>query len=262
MTRITDTFARLKKEKKPAFMPFMVAGDPNFAMSLRILLQLAKTADILEIGFPYSDPLADGPAIQAAGQRALKNGMTTGKAFQLVKKVRQAHPRLPIVLMVYANLVYARGIKQFYAAAANAGTDGVLVPDLPLEEAAPYIAAARQRGIDPVFLAAQTTPSARLRQIFQQARGFLYAVSVLGVTGERKRVSPQTIRLIRRLKKTAALPVAVGFGISSPAQARAVVRAGADGYIVGSLLVSIVGRNPQAKDLPQKIHKLARTFKD
>lgn len=242
MNRITKKFQELRKEGKIAFMPFLVAGDPDFETSLKVAKTLTNYADFLEIGFPYSDPLADGPTIQAANQRALKAGMNTEKVFELIKKIR-SFTEIPITVLIYANLVYQRGIEQFYRDANHAGIDGVLVPDLPIEEAEPYVVAAKKVGINPIFLVTQTTPAERLKKILEYAEGYLYLVSVLGVTGAREKIRPEVLSLIKITKTRTNLPIAVGFGISKPSHVKMLQRAGTDGYIVGSALVRIIEKN-------------------
>ncbi|MDP3762718.1 MAG: tryptophan synthase subunit alpha [bacterium] len=242
MTRLAQKFEELKKKKRIAFMPFLVAGDPDFKTSLKIGKLFSSYADILEVGFPYSDPLADGPTIQAADSRALKSGMTTDKVFELIRRIRSFSP-VPISVLAYANLVYQRGIRRFYREVLDAGVDGVLVPDVPMEEAAPFVSASKKAGVDPIFLVTQTTTAKRLKKINACAMGYLYVVSVLGVTGVRDTLSPGTKEFLRRIKAGTSLPLAVGFGISTREQISALKRAGADGAIVGSALVKIIEKN-------------------
>ena len=182
MTSISKKFAGVKNEHRTAFLPFVVAGDPDFTTSLAVLKRLAEHADLLEIGFPYSDPLADGAVIQAADGRALASGMNTDKVFDLISQIR-TFSNIPITVLVYANLVYQKGIDAFYRKAKKAGIDGVLLPDVPVEESKPFVSAAEKYGIDPIFLVAQTTTNDRLKNILKYATGYLYLVSVLGVTG-------------------------------------------------------------------------------
>lgn len=259
MSLITKKFLQVRQLKKTAFMPFVVAGDPDFQTSLEIIKTLALNADFLELGFPYSDPLADGPTIQAANDRALKSGMNTDRVFTLIAKARK-FTTLPITVLVYANIVYQYGIERFYKRAARTGINGVLVPDIPIEESAPYVAAAQRHGIDPIFLATQTTTPARLKKILKAAQGFLYIVSVLGVTGARKKLPRSTNELIQRIKKQTNLPLAVGFGISTPQQGRAVAKAGADGYIIGSALIKIIANQPNKKFQLAAIRKSIKKF--
>ena len=236
MSKISKKFIKLKQKGNAAFMPFTVAGDPNYKTSIKILRKLSKTADLLEIGFPYSDPLADGPVIQAANARALVAGANTDMVFKLISEVRKFSD-LPITALVYANLVYQYGINDFYRQANRSGINGVLIPDLPIDEAAPFVKAAQENRINPIFLVTQTTTPARLVKILKSAKGYLYLVSVLGVTGARRVFAKNTVEFIKRIKTQTGLPVAVGFGISNANQARTFVAAGADGIIVGSAII-------------------------
>lgn len=235
-------FAKAKKEHRPAFMPFMVAGDWNESMSISIARLLAKYGDMLEIGIPYSDPLADGPVIQTADERARKAGMNTDKAFRLIKRIRKESD-IPVTILVYANLVYQRGVQKFYQDAKRAGVSGVLIPDVPIEECRPFVEAAKKQNIAPIFLVAQTSSDQRVKEIGKYAQGYLYLVSVLGVTGARKTISKQTIDFVRRVRKETKLSLALGFGISTKKQIEQAFDAGADGVIVGSALVSIVEKS-------------------
>jgi len=254
MNNIGKKFEELERQKRTAFLPFIVAGDPDYSRSLAFAKELAKTADFLEIGFPYSDPLADGPTIQAADMRALKSGMTVSKVFSLIRDIRKASD-IPISVLVYANLVFKRGIDRFYRDAKQAGIDGVLIPDVPVEESEPYVRAAKRYGVDPIFLVTQTTTDARLKEILKHAKGYLYLVSVLGVTGGRTRFAKETGAFIRRIVQKSPLPIAVGFGISKPAQARAFAKSGADGVIVGSALIDTYQEGGSKKAL-----RFARRF--
>ncbi len=240
MGRIGKAFAR---GKKPAFIGFTVAGDPDKATSIRIARALiAGGTDILELGVPFSDPVADGPTIQKADERALGTGTTPSTVFEMVREIRK-ESGVPIVLLTYYNIVYHRGIDQFYREAHDTGVDGILIADMPIEESEEVCMIARQYDIDPIFLISQTTSDTRIKKIVAQARGYLYLVSVLGVTGVRDQVSGTAIDLINRVRRHTPLPLAIGFGISNPAQAQAYTRAGADGVIVGSAIVEIVERN-------------------
>ncbi|HYV33234.1 MAG TPA: tryptophan synthase subunit alpha [Candidatus Limnocylindria bacterium] len=252
MNKFKEKFSALSVKNKIAFMPFVIAGFPNFKKSLKIAATLCKTADFLEIGFPYSDPLADGPVIQQADLVALQNGLTTKKAFEFVKKIRTS-TKIPFTIMVYANVVYQAGIESFYRQAKKAGADAVLVPDAPLEEMAPFIKAAKKAGILPIFLVTQTTTNQRLAKILKFAEGFLYVVSILGVTGDKQTFSAQTFNLIRRIKSQIKLPLAVGFGISKKEQVVKLKKAGANGVIVGSALIKIVNEFKNNNDLYSKL---------
>jgi tryptophan synthase alpha chain len=248
MSKIAEKFEELKKANQTAFMPFIVAGDPDFKKSLAFAKALAKNADFLEIGFPYSDPLADGPTIQAADTRALKCVMTVTKVFKLIREIRKGSD-IPISVLVYANLVFKRGIEKFYRDAKTAGVNGVLIPDVPVEEAEPYVNAANKYGIDPIFLVTQTTTDARLKKILKHAKGHLYLVSVLGVTGKRAKFAGNTATFIQRIARKSPLPLAIGFGISKPEQGKTFAAAGVGGIIVGSALVDIFEKHGKAAAL-------------
>jgi tryptophan synthase alpha chain len=236
MTRIEKKFEEIRRTGRIAFMPFLVAGDPDFRTSLSLAKKIAPYADFFEIGFPYSDPLADGPTIQNADNRALHAGMNTDKVFEFIKKLR-SFTSAPITVLVYANIVYQRGIECFYIDAKTAGIDGVLIPDVPAEESYPFVHASRNTGIDPIFLIARTTTHHRLKKILQYAKGYLYVVSVLGVTGTRDSLSLELPQLIKRIKRQTLLPLAVGFGISKRKHIEALKKSEADGAIVGSALI-------------------------
>lgn len=242
MTRIEQKFKETREEGKIAFMPFLVAGDPDFETGVSITKKIVPFADLLEIGFPYSDPLADGPTIQSADGRALEAGMDTDHVFAFIKKLRE-FTEVPITVLVYANIVYQRGIKRFYRDAKTAGIDGVLVPDVPVEESEPFVEASKKAGIDPIFLVASTTTPERLKKILRHAKGFLYVVSVLGVTGARDALSSEIPQLLKRIKKETYLPLAVGFGISKKEHIALLKKQGADGVIVGSALVKLIEQN-------------------
>ncbi|HXP52667.1 MAG TPA: tryptophan synthase subunit alpha [Bacteroidia bacterium] len=235
-------FQKAKSKGKPAFMPFLVAGDPNYETSLNLFRAIAPYADMLEIGFPYSDPLADGPTIQAADERALHSGINTDKVFSLIHEIRSFYQG-PISVLVYANLVYQYGIDNFYKQAARVGIDGVLVPDVPYEESEPFVFAAKKHKVSPVFMVTQTTTGERLRKILKHAEGYLYLVSVLGVTGSRNSLGNDTFDFIKRIKKNTTLPLALGFGISTKEHINNAAKAGIDGVIVGSAIIKILEAN-------------------
>ncbi|MBI2139939.1 tryptophan synthase subunit alpha [Candidatus Woesearchaeota archaeon] len=242
MDRITRTFQGLRRKKEKAFIPFVVIGDPDYKVSLEIVRVLSGHADMLELGFSFSDPIADGKTIQAADVRAAKSGVTTQGNFQFIKSVRK-FTKIPIGLLVYANLIYQRGIEKFYRDAADAGVDSVLVADVPLEESKPFANAAKKFGVKTVFTISPLTDNARAKEIAGKVSGFLYGVSVLGVTGARKSISPSTLSFIRRIKKAVNVPVCVGFGISDKRQVQEICHAGADGAIVGSAIVRLIEQN-------------------
>jgi tryptophan synthase alpha chain len=231
--RIADAFAT--HGKAAALMPYLMGGFPTLEASRAIgEACLDAGADVLELGVPYSDPLADGPVIQAAGAQALKAGATLDGVLEVGAALAA---RAPVVLMAYANLVLARGVGRLAADMAERGLAGLIVPDLPLEEAGPVLAACDAAGVALVPLVAPTTPDARLGAIGARARGFLYTVSVTGTTGERAALAERFGEVVGRAKAHTEVPVALGFGISTPEQARQAAQAGADGVIVGSRLV-------------------------
>ncbi|HEU4975865.1 MAG TPA: tryptophan synthase subunit alpha [Baekduia sp.] len=230
--RIADAFARA--QGRAALMPYLMGGFPTLEASLRIGEAYADGgADLVELGVPFSDPLADGPVVQAAGTAALRAGATVDGVLEICSALSR---RLPVVVMLYANLVYARGVEAFVAAAAAAGASGLIIPDLPMEEAPAVLEACDAAGLALVPLVAPTTPEARLAEIGARARGFVYTVSVTGTTGERAALHDYGA-VIARAKAHTEVPVALGFGIGTPEQAVEAAEAGADGVIVGSRLV-------------------------
>jgi len=250
MNRYKKTFIKLKKKEEKALIPFVVAGDPNYKISLEILKTIIRSgADILEIGFVFSEPIADGSTIQTAGIRALKAGVNTDKNFNFIKEIRKFNDEIPIGILIYANLIYRRGIEKFYRDAAAAGIDSVLVADLPIEEADDYIKAARKTGINTVFIGSPLTSNERLKKIIKKVRGFVYIVSRLGVTGAKQDLQEGTLRLIKRIRPQTKLPLCVGFGISKPEHVKYVCEAGADGAIVGSSIVQIIEKNLKNKKI-------------
>ena len=238
MNRYITTMEKLRKNNRGAFIAFTVIGDPDPETSLSVINSLVDGgADVLELGMPFSDPIADGPTIQAADNRALAHGMDTDKAFMLIRKIRQTTD-IPIGILVYANIVVARGISTFYYDAKKAGVDSILVADLPIEEADEYIEAASKAQIETVFMVTPLTPEERTRKIVSKTTGFIYLVSRLGVTGAAAELQKDTLELIKRVRPYTTLPLFVGFGISKPEHVKAVLEAGADGAIVGSAIVS------------------------
>jgi tryptophan synthase alpha chain len=221
-------------------MPFLMAGDPDLERTRAVLLALqAAGADMIELGIPYSDPLADGPVIQAAASRALASATTPGKVLEMLGSLR-GELTIPVILFTYSNPLLNRGMEAFCRAAAAAGAAGLVVPDLPLEEAEKLSAIAAAEGLDLVLLVAPTTPADRMGRIAAASRGFTYLVSVTGVTGVRTSIETRVEGLVQQLKGMGPTPVAVGFGIAGPEQARQVRDWGADGAIVGSALVKVM----------------------
>ncbi|HEV3071393.1 MAG TPA: tryptophan synthase subunit alpha [Solirubrobacteraceae bacterium] len=237
--RIAHAFA--EHGKHAALMPYMMGGYPTLDQSLRIgQVCVQAGADIIELGMPYSDPLADGPVIHAAGTEALAAGADLAGVLELARALA---PSIPVVLMCYANMVMAPGVDAFVERLAQTGACGLIVPDLPLEETGPALTACDARGLALVPLVAPTTPPQRLQAIGAQARGFLYTVSVVGTTGERAALSERFAEVVAGAKAATRAPVALGFGISTPAQAAQAAQAGADGVIVGTRLVRAAGES-------------------
>lgn len=228
----------LKKKGKALFVPFVVLGDPDKKQSIHIIRTLIESgADALELGFPFSDPPADGPVIQAADMRALKAGIRVSDCFEILKEVR-TFTDMPIGLLVYYNLVLQRGIEKFYRDSAESGVDSVLIADLPLEHAEEVVSIAKSQKVSPVFLVSEITTDERLQKISDIAEGYLYVVAYLGVTGVTNAVLEEKMReTIGRARTYSKLPLIVGFGINTPQQVATAVRAGADGVIVGSRIV-------------------------
>ncbi len=237
MSRIEALFAR----KNPVFSGFTVAGDPGIEASFGVAKTMIDAgADLLEIAIPYSDPVADGPVIERAHVRALWAGTTADDVFALVRRIREHAPATPLVLFTYYNIIHRRGADRFFAEAAASGADGVLIVDLPAEESdevAPYAA---RHGIDRIALIAPTTSPERQHTILSGASGFVYLISLEGVTGERDRLPPGLAGLVGAVREKTCLPLAVGFGVSRPEHVRTVVAAGANGVIVGSALVRLI----------------------
>jgi tryptophan synthase alpha chain len=248
--------------RRPLLVACIVAGDPDFHESIRIARMLmAAGADMLELVMPFSDPVADGPVIQQAGLRALSAGMNTDRLFELVREVR-GETEKPLIIMTYANIVIQRGIEKFYTDAARSGADGVVVADVPLEEAAPFCNAARIANIDPILFVSQTTSSDRMGMILEAAGGFVYLVAAMGVTGIREGINPETITCIRNLKERTPLPVVPGFGISTHEQVQTCAEAGADGVIIGSAIIRLIGEHSgQPAATEREIRSLVRELK-
>ena len=247
MSRITRRFAKLKADKRAGLVTYVTAGDPDRDVSFEILKGLpAAGADLIELGMPFTDPMADGPAIQAAGQRALKAGMTVDATFDMVRRFRKDDDETPILLMGYYNLVYQRGTETFCREAAEAGVDGFILVDLPPEEADELKPHAVKHGIDTVLLTAPTTDDKRLPAVLKYSAGFVYFVSVLGITGTTSASEDAVREHVARIKRHTDLPVGVGFGIRTPEQAAAVARH-ADAAVVGSAIVDRVKAGLDAK---------------
>ncbi|MCK0167636.1 tryptophan synthase subunit alpha [Jannaschia sp. S6380] len=257
MTRIDDTFARLRAENRRAFVAYVMAGDPDAATAARIVNGLpAAGVDIIELGLPFTDPMADGPTIQLAGQRALEGGMTLDGTLDIVRGLREHDTTTPVVLMGYYNPIYSRGVDRFLADASEAGVDGLIVVDLPPEEDEELCIPAQAAGLNFIRLATPTTDDRRLPKVLQNTSGFVYYVSITGITGagaaEADRVAPE----VARLKAATDLPVIVGFGIKTPEAAQDIA-AVADGCVVGSAIVNRIGRGEDVDDVLAYVKTLA-----
>lgn len=244
MSRIARQFERLKAEGRKAFVAFVTAGDPSIERTVEAAVEMdAAGVDVLELGVPFSDPLADGPVIQRSSERALRRGVTLATVLEAVRRIRRK-TELPLLLFSYYNPLLRYGLARLAAEAREAGVDGVLVTDLPPEEAGPWLEVARPAGLDTVFLAAPTSPDERLSRVAEVSRGFIYAVSRTGVTGERQALSDEARPLLERIRARTGVPVALGFGISTPEQV-AQAAAVADGVVVGSALVRFLEDHPE-----------------
>jgi len=243
MSRYAACFQSLRARGEKAFIPFFVIGDPDYGQSLDVVrAALGAGTDMLELGIGYSDPIADGPTIQAADLRALEAGSTVDRCLEFIREVR-SFSEVPIGLLVYYNLILQRGIDRFCREAADAGLDGILAADVPVEEAGPLTRACRAVGVDPLFMVTPTVTEARLDRILRHAQGFLYMVALLGVTGARGDLHPDILGLLKRVRAKTDLPLCAGFGISRAEHVRTLTRSGADGAIVGSAIVDIIARN-------------------
>ena len=239
-------------KKKPGIVAYLTAGDPDLATTRDIALAaIDNGADVIELGVPFSDPLADGPVIQRASERAVARGTRLVDVLGLVNELRLARPNCGLVLFSYLNPVVRMGMKSFCAAAKEAGADGVLLTDMIVEEAGEYLAEMQANDLSPVFLAAPTSPDKRLKAIGQASKGFVYAISRVGITGTQDSVASDAPRLVERLREFTQLPIAVGFGISNAAHVRAVGKF-ADAAIVGSALVALIEKT-QAADAPKAV---------
>ncbi|MFJ5489876.1 tryptophan synthase subunit alpha [Pectobacterium carotovorum] len=250
MERYQQLFNRLSEKKEGAFVPFVTLGDPSPEQSLKIIDTLiAAGADALELGVPFSDPLADGPTIQDANLRAFAADVTPDQCFEMLAAIRQKYPEIPIGLLMYANLVFSNGIDEFYQRCAQVGVDSVLVADVPVVESAPFRTAALRHGIAPIFICPPNADDELLREIASYGRGYTYLVSRAGVTGAEKRAQLPLNHLVAKLNAYHAAPPLQGFGISDPAQVRETLASGAAGAISGSAIVRIIEKNLNQPDV-------------
>lgn len=257
LNRISKTFIELKKKRKKAFIAFIMAGDPSLSVTEKLIFKLEDNgADIIELGVPFSDPLADGPTIQRSSERALKNKVTLDSVFSLVKNVR-LKSEIPIVFLTYYNLIYRYGLKRFIDKAISMGVDGIVIPDLPPEESPALRRFAEKKNFSIIHLVAPTSSVERIKKITKASSGFIYYVSLTGTTGARKELSKEISANLRTIKKLTKKPVCVGFGISRPDQVKIILKS-ADGVIVGSAIIKVIEKNIKDKDLIKKVGKFVR----
>jgi tryptophan synthase alpha chain len=255
MTRISETFNRLRKHERTALIPYIMAGDPDRNSTKKFVLQLESAgADIIELGVPFSDPLADGPTIQRAAERSLKKGTTLRKVMALVTDIRKESD-IPLLLMTYFNPVFKYGAERFIRDAVRSGVDGVIIPDLIPDEADEFIRSARKEGLDTVFLLAPTSTEERIRKVVSASTGFIYCVSITGITGSKLRISKAMKNTLSSIREKGSKPVAVGFGISSPDEASAVGKL-ADGVIIGSAIVKLIEKRRSIKKFVSDIRNV------
>ncbi|MBM7038460.1 tryptophan synthase subunit alpha [Vibrio ulleungensis] len=248
MARYSTLFAALEAKNEGAFVPFVTIGDPTPELSLEIIKTLVDSgADALELGFPFSDPLADGPTIQGANIRALNSSTTPDTCFDIISQIRSLYPDVPVGLLVYANLVYANGLDTFYEKCAKAGVDSVLIADVPTNESDDFNQAASKAGIEPIFIAPPTASDDTLQQVAELGSGYTYLLSRAGVTGAETKANMPVSDMITRLAKFDAPPPLLGFGISEPSQVQQAISAGAAGAISGSAVVKIIENNQDDK---------------
>lgn len=258
---IDALFSELRAKNELAFIPFLVLGDPDEERSFALLEACVKGgADMIEVGIPYSEPLADGPVIQRADLRALSAGIDVERALGVLRKFKEKH-EIPVGLLVYYNLIHARGFDSFYKLAKYSGIDAVLAADAPVEESSELLEMAEKYGLAQVFLAPPTTTEKRLEKILDAVSGYLYIVAVVGVTGAREEVQRQTVRLIEWIKSKTDIPLCVGFGISKPEHVKELAESGADGAIVGSAMIKVLEEHLQAGDEAELVENYVKKMK-
>jgi tryptophan synthase alpha chain len=261
MNRIEKSFARLKREGKKGFIVYIGAGDPNLDATRKLALAFDKAGvDVLELGVPFSDPLADGLVNQLAAQRGLESGATSPKVLETVAAIRK-QSQIPIVLYIYFNLIHRVGVEQFIQKAAKAGVDGLLVLDLPPEESDNYESLMRKAGLCHIYLVAPTTPKERIEMIVKRGSGFIYCISREGVTGMQQQVATNLAQQVTKIRAYTKLPVAVGFGVSNPEQAKLVAR-DADAVVVGSAVVNQIAQHGKSRELVTKVSAFVKSLAD
>ena len=259
MNRIDERFSRLRRERQKGFVVYIGAGDPNLEATRQLALAFDQLGvDVLELGVPFSDPLADGPVNQLAAQRGLESGTTPPRVLETVAAIRR-ESQIPIVLYLYFNLIHRCGLEQFTREAAQAGVDGLLALDLPPEESDSYETLMRQAGMCNIYLVAPTTPDDRIELIVKRAAGFIYYVSREGVTGMQAKVADSIVQMTAKIRAHTNLPIAVGFGISTPEQAKTVA-ASAEAVVVGSAIVNQIAQHGKAPDLIQRVSEFTSTL--
>jgi tryptophan synthase, alpha subunit len=257
----SDKISELRERGEGALVTFITAGDQNKDLTVEYLKALCDSADILELGIPFSDPVADGKTIQAADIRALKNDFRVADTFEIVERFKEESEK-PLVLMTYYNSIYVRGMEKFLLEAKRAGADGLIIVDLPVEEGREYIERCRELNLQTIFLSAPNTSDERMKEIDHATSGFLYLISLYGTTGARDEISKEAFLLLKRAKRICKNPLCVGFGISNPKDAESLIRAGADGVVVGSAFVNIIGEKRGREETVIKLKKKAEELKD
>ena len=261
MSKIETTFAKLKSQKKRVLIPYIMAGDPDLETTKSLIIAIERSgADMLELGVPFSDPIADGPTIQMASERAIKSGTTLKKVMALVKNLRKDGLSIPIIIMTYYNIIFQYGIDMFPANAVSSGIDGVIIPDLPPEEASEFLKHSKKPGLDTIFLLAPTSTEDRIKKVVSSAKGFIYYVSMTGITGAKLSNVSEVKSRISSIRQHTGLPVAVGFGISNEKDAKK-ISGWADGVIVGSALVKLINENSGKRVLLSKAGKFIKSMK-
>lgn len=261
MGRIADTFQRLARKGEKALISYVMAGYPDYDSSMAAVRGLVRGgSDIIELGFPFSDPLADGPVIQNAATKSIQSGMSMGSYLEMVRRVRDAS-EVPVVMMTYANVAYSMGYGRFAAESVRAGVDGFILPDMPVDESAEYTRESRRAGADTIFLASPNTSPARAARIARASTGFVYLVAVYGTTGARGGIAEYALESLRRTKESAGdLPVGIGFGVGGPDDVRRYAAAGADGIIVGSAILREIGASPR-DEIESRVAKMVASLK-
>ena len=265
INRIDKKFRKLKSMKEKALICYIVAGYPDIRTSEDIITSLINGgADIIEIGIPFSDPIADGSTIQDAIQNSLTSGTTPDMCLELASRIRKTFPDIPLIIMTYSNILFRKGYIQFAQQAKKSGIDGFIIPDIPIEEAKEYLDSVKNIGISTIFLVSPNTSEKRLKIISKICTGFLYVISIYGITGERKGFDEYTIESIKRVKKVIAdnLPLAVGFGISNPQHVRYMIDAGADGAIIGSAIIKKIKEIGNKELLLNTLNRFAHEMKN